>query len=82
MPGPWGILLFTWAEKSPQWGQGRRRTGGRHFWTSQGQGRRVPRAPMALSNVWDPQGSPLLVVLTWEQPEKESPPAALGPSYK
>lgn len=37
---------------------------------------------MALSNVWDPLGSPLLVILTWVLPEKESPPAALGPLYR
>lgn len=40
-----------------------------------------PHVLMALGNVWDSQGSPLLVVLTWEEPEAGSPSAALGPSY-
>lgn len=53
MSGHWGILLFTWAQRRPQWGRGRRRTGGKRSLASREQVRRAPPAPMALDNMWD-----------------------------
>lgn len=52
MSGHWDSLLFTRAEKSLQWGQGRRRMGERsRSWTSQGQVGRTHHAPMALGDM-------------------------------